>query len=87
LYTAKVVVASSVGLHARPAGLVAALAVQQPATVLIRKNGSEPIDASSVLSLMALGVGHGEEVELSSASEDAVKALAELIGQDLDGPM
>ncbi|TWP46783.1 HPr family phosphocarrier protein [Lentzea tibetensis] len=87
MYKATVVVASSVGLHARPAGLVAQLAAQQSAPVLISKIGGEPVDAASVLSLMTLGAGHGEEVELTSASEEAVRAVADLIGQDLDGPM
>ena len=64
----RVTVASAVGLHARPASLLAnaARARQHPVTVAKVVDGAaaEPVDAASVLAVMGLGVGHGEEVEL-----------------------
>jgi phosphocarrier protein len=91
VYRRRVTVASTVGLHARPAGLVATAAGEQPAAVRIAKvdggRAGEPVDAASVLGLMALGARHGDEVELSAAGEGArrsVDALAELVGTDMD---
>ncbi|MBD9698685.1 HPr family phosphocarrier protein [Flavimobilis sp. GY10621] len=80
-----VTVGSASGLHARPAALLAAAAAGlAPATVLIARPGSEGVDASSVLMLMTLGVGHGETVELSSDDEGALDTVAELVAADLD---
>ncbi|MCP3801252.1 HPr family phosphocarrier protein [Allokutzneria sp. A3M-2-11 16] len=83
----RVTVASSVGLHARPAALLAKAAAAQPVTVTIRKNGGEPVEAASVLGLMTLGAMHGDEVVLSAegeGAEEALEALASIIAKDLD---
>ncbi|GAA4004873.1 HPr family phosphocarrier protein [Allokutzneria multivorans] len=83
----RVTVASSVGLHARPAALLAKAAAAQPVTVTIRKDGGEPVEAASVLGLMTLGAMHGDEVVLSAegeGAEDALEALASIIAKDLD---
>ncbi|HEY3468317.1 MAG TPA: HPr family phosphocarrier protein [Amycolatopsis sp.] len=91
MYQRRTLVASAVGLHARPAGLVAKTAAGQPAKVRIAKIvggvAGEPVDAASVLGLMTLGAGHGDEVELTAdgdAAQVSVDALAELIARDLD---
>ena len=44
----RVTVASKVGLHARPAALLAKAAADQPVTVTISKDGGEAVEASSV---------------------------------------
>jgi phosphotransferase system HPr (HPr) family protein len=83
----RVRVASAVGLHARPAALVARLAAEQPVTITIHKDGGEPVPAASLLNLMTLGAMHGDEVILTAEGEDAESSLArvaELIGTDLD---
>ncbi|WP_086828172.1 HPr family phosphocarrier protein [Allokutzneria sp. NRRL B-24872] len=83
----RVTVASSVGLHARPAALLAKAAAAQPVTVAIRKDGGEPVEAASVLGLMTLGAMHGDEVVLSAegeGAEAALEALASIIAKDLD---
>lgn len=91
MYQRRTLVASSVGLHARPAGLVAKTAAAQPAKVRIAKLTAglpgDPVDAASVLGLMTLGAAHGDEVELSADGDHAqtsVDALVELIARDLD---
>jgi len=84
----RVTVASKVGLHARPAAMVAKLAAEQPVTITIRKQGGEPVLASSVLNLMTLGAMHGDEVVLAADGENAESALdkvANLVASDLDG--
>lgn len=87
----RVLVASKVGLHARPAAMLAQAAAAQPVAVRIAKVTDDvagtPVDASSVLGLMTLGAGHGDVVELSADGDDAestVDALVSLLEQDLD---
>lgn len=84
----RVTVASHVGLHARPAGLLARAAAEQAATVHIAKvtdgTAGEFVDAASVLGLMTLGAEHGAEVELDSADEAALDAVAAVIATDQD---
>lgn len=82
--TRSVIVASSSGLHARPARLFAAAAAGT--NVKIAKQDTDPVDASSILRVMSLGVAHGDEVTLSVEGDDttALDALADLLAQDLD---
>ncbi|MFC4002356.1 HPr family phosphocarrier protein [Prauserella oleivorans] len=84
----RVTVASAVGLHARPAALVAKAAAAQPVTVTIAKDGCDPVPAGSVLNLMTLGARHGDAVVIAAdgdGAEEAVDAIAELVASDLDG--
>ncbi|GAB2739605.1 HPr family phosphocarrier protein [Salinifilum aidingensis] len=84
----RVTVASRVGLHARPAGLLAQTVAGQAAPVRIAKvaDGAvgEFVDAASVLGLMTLGAEHGAEVELDSTDEAALDAAAAAIATDQD---
>ncbi len=80
-------IASSVGLHARPAGLFIAAVNTQSVTVTISKNGSAPMNAASILSIMSLGAAHGDVVTLAAEGDGAEAALAELVAlleTDLD---
>jgi phosphocarrier protein len=83
----RVTVGSKVGLHARPAALVAKAAAASPVKITIRKNDGKPVAASSVLNLMTLGAMHGDEVVLAAdgdGADAALDALAELVVKDLD---
>ena len=81
-----VVVASSVGLHARPAALLAEAVDDSGVDVTIAFDGEEA-DAASLLEIMTLGVGHGDEVTLSTDDDNAgavLDSLVELLSRDLD---
>ncbi len=83
----RVTVGSKVGLHARPAAVVAKAAAAAPVAITIRKNDGAPVKASSVLNLMTLGAMHGDEVVLAAegdGADAALDALAELVVRDLD---
>ena len=83
----RVVVGSRVGLHARPAKLVAQAAAKLPVVVKIAKDGGTPVDARSLLSLMAMGAKQGDEVTLEADGDgaaEAVEQIAALVEQDLD---
>ncbi|MCT2588932.1 HPr family phosphocarrier protein [Streptomyces sp. N2-109] len=82
-----VAVGSSSGLHARPASLFVKAATRQPVRVTIGRDGQAPVDARSLLSVLALGARHGESVVLAAegdGAEAAVEELATLLTDDLD---
>lgn len=82
-----VTVASSVGLHARPAALIAEAAGEYDDEILIslaNDPDEEPADASSSLMIMALGAEHGTEVIVESENEEAARKIADMVAQDLD---
>ncbi|MCO5309267.1 MAG: HPr family phosphocarrier protein [Austwickia sp.] len=85
--TRTVTIASSVGLHARPASMFVQAATATGLPVTIAKAGGAPVDARSILAVMALGAKHGEEVTLSAEGDDAdakLDSLVELLSRDLD---
>lgn len=79
-----VAVGSSVGLHARPAQLIAETAEELDAEVLIGIPGHDPVDASSSLMIMTLGAGCGDQVEVSSDDQGALDSIVALVEKDLD---
>ena len=82
-----VTIASSVGLHARPAALFVQAATATGLPVQINKVGDEPVDARSILGVMALGAKCGEEVVLTAdgdGADAALDGLVELLSRDLD---
>ncbi len=81
------IIASRVGLHARPASLFIEAVKRQPVKVTISKDGSTPLDASSILSIMSLGAGNGDAVVLAAegtGAEESLAELAALLETDLD---
>ena len=82
-----VVIGSSVGLHARPASLFVQAVAASGHAVTVTKASGEQADGSSILSVLALGVPHGEEILLTVDGDDAEKIaleLATLLASDLD---
>ncbi len=80
-------IASSVGLHARPAALFVQAVNESGVAVTIAKLGGTPVPANSMLGVMALGAKHGDTVELASedpGAEQALDTLAALLQTDLD---
>ncbi|MEA5154294.1 HPr family phosphocarrier protein [Raineyella sp.] len=83
----KVIVGSAVGLHARPASIIAEAASAYDDEILISladDPDEEPADASSSLLIMALGASKGREVIVESENEEAMNKIAGLVAQDLD---
>jgi phosphocarrier protein HPr len=82
-----VVIASKVGLHARPAALFTRAATAGGLQVTIRKGDGAPVSAASILSVLTLNVGCGDEVVLEAEGDGAERLLddlAALLAQDLD---
>jgi phosphocarrier protein HPr len=82
--TRTAVIASTVGLHARPAGLFVGLAgeaVRAGVKVTIGRPGDEPVNAASILSVLSLGARHGDTVEVSAEGDEAEAVLDRLVGE------
>lgn len=83
-----VTVGSTVGLHARPATLIADAAAEYDEEILLElvdaEDDDEPADAASSLMIMALGAEHGDKVTVTSDDAGAVEKIAALIEQNLD---
>lgn len=83
----RVAVGSKVGLHARPAAMFVQAAAKQPVKVTIAKIGGDPVDARSILSVLALDARGGDEVVLvaeGDGADQALDELAALVARDLD---
>jgi phosphocarrier protein len=77
-------VGSAVGLHARPAAVIAEAVVSAGVPVTLALDGGEPVDAGSALMIMTLGAEKGAMVTVESDDEAALSAVADLVQQDLD---
>ncbi len=85
--TRTVTVASSVGLHARPAALLASAVNDSGLDVTVALPGGDPVDAGSILEVMTLGAAHGDTVTLSAdgdGAEGVLDSLVALLSRDLD---
>ena len=81
MYSKHVVVKSDVGLYARAATLFVAKANTFKSAVFVAK-GDRKVNGKSLLGLLAIAVGRGEEIDISAEGADqevAVNALCELI--------
>jgi len=82
-----VTIASSVGLHARPAALFVQAVNATGLAIKISCRDQEAVDARSILGVMALGAKCGEEVLLSAdgdGADGALDGLVALLSRDLD---
>ncbi|PID55287.1 MAG: HPr family phosphocarrier protein [Micrococcales bacterium] len=75
-------VGSPSGLHAKPAGLVAAAVARSGAPVRISYHG-ESVDAASALMIMTLNAGFGADVRLEGSDEALLDRLVRLVSADL----
>jgi phosphocarrier protein len=79
-----VTVGSAVGLHARPAALIAEAVGKAGVPVTLATPGGNPVDAGSPLMIMTLGAKKGAEVEVSSDDEAVLADIAGMVERDLD---
>jgi phosphocarrier protein HPr len=79
-----VTVGSAVGLHARPAALIAEAVSKSGVPVTLATPGGNAIDAGSPLMIMTLGAKKGAEVVVSSDDEAVLARIAGMVAADLD---
>ncbi|THG29727.1 HPr family phosphocarrier protein [Naasia lichenicola] len=84
--TRTVVVASSHGLHARPAALFSQAAAKAGVPVQLTKGG-KTVNAASILGVISLGIDHNDEVVISvdgDGADELLDQLTELLTTDHD---
>ncbi|WP_138734032.1 HPr family phosphocarrier protein [Modestobacter excelsi] len=79
-----VTVGSAVGLHARPAALIAEAVSKSGVPVTLATPGGNAVDAGSPLMIMTLGAKQGTEVTVSSDDASVLDHIAEMVATDLD---
>jgi phosphocarrier protein HPr len=85
--TRTVRIGSSHGLHARPAKLFAQAAKESGIPVTIAKDAGKPVNAASILGVIALAIEFGDYVTLTADGADAdavLDTLTELLTTDHD---
>ena len=70
-------VINPVGIHLRAATLISEAVRRSNSRVLVAKGG-EQVDGTSVLQILSLGAGQGEQLSLEAIGGDAEEVLGEL---------
>jgi phosphocarrier protein HPr len=73
----KLRISNELGLHARAAAKIVALAAQYKSNLFLRKDDQE-VDGGSILSILALACPKGTELEVKTVGEDS-EALMQAI--------
>ena len=74
-----------VGIHARPAGMLAKLAKEFKSEILIKREG-KTVNAAKLMMLMGLGVRCGDVITVTVSGEDeqeAAKAIEDFLNSKL----
>jgi phosphocarrier protein HPr len=79
-----VTVGSTVGLHARPAGLIAEAVTKSGVPVTLATQDGNSVDAGSPLMIMTLGAKQGTEVTVTSDDEAVLAQIADMVASNLD---
>lgn len=79
MVTETVTIKTPTGLHARPASEFARIAAAAGHTVLISKRDSPKVRGDSILSLLSLGVKHGEKLTIEVSGPEEVSLIQSLI--------
>lgn len=72
------VINDPLGLHARPAGLLAKLAKPYADTVITVTKGDKTVKASQLMKLMSLAAKNGDEVVVAAEGPQEEEAIAAL---------
>lgn len=70
-------ITDEIGIHARPAGILAKKAKEYASRITITKGG-KAAEAQKLMAVMSLGVKKGETVTVSAEGEDEEKAVADM---------
>ena len=76
----------AVGIHARPAGLLAKLAKGYGDTVITVSKGDNTVKASQLMKLMGMGIKHGNEIIVAAegpAEDEAIAAAQKFFEENL----
>jgi phosphocarrier protein NPr/phosphocarrier protein len=71
-------IGNRLGLHARAAAKMVAVASRYDARIRVRSGDRQPVDAKSIMGLLTLGAAQGTKLYISVDGDDEEQALAAL---------
>ncbi len=77
MQTFKYTIKDEIGIHARPAGMLAKEAKKYESKIVIKKN-ERSAEATKLMAVMGLAVKHGEEVTVEVEGADEETACREI---------
>src|SRR3989454_5627047 len=77
IMTKDLIVATKLGIHARPAAMFVKTANRFNCEIFVEKDG-ERVNGKSIMGLMMLAAGPGSKLTITAEGPDAARALAEL---------
>lgn len=76
----RVTISNRLGLHARPAMMLAECAASFSSNISIERiDGGDPVDAKSIMQLLMLAGTHGTQLRIEAEGGDAAKALDAIV--------
>lgn len=81
-----ITIINELGIHARPAGMIANTSSRFVCDIKLVKDGME-VNAKSIMGIMTLAAGKGSVIEVTAKGKDeaaAVAAIAELFTKKFD---
>jgi len=80
MYTRNVIIQNRTGIHARPASEFVACAGQFQSKVTVRPvNEEDDVNAKSIMLILALGLGQGDEIVITAKGEDETEVVDALV--------
>ena len=82
MYKRDVLIQNRTGLHARPASEFVACAAKFDSKITIRSANDEDddaVDAKSIMLLLSIGLGQGDEVVITAKGDDEIEAVDALV--------
>ena len=82
----EITIINELGIHARPAGMIANTASRFVCDIKLVKDGME-VNAKSIMGIMTLAAGKGSIIEVTAKGKDegeAVTAIADLFARKFD---
>jgi len=82
----EITIINELGIHARPAGMIANVSSRFVCDITLVKDGME-VNAKSIMGIMTLAAGRGSVIEVTARGKDetdAVKAIEELFARKFD---
>ncbi len=71
------IIKDSVGIHARPAGMLVKTAKSFNSEIILEKDGKS-VNATKLMQLMGMGIKCGDSVKITVSGEDEEQAVAEI---------
>lgn len=83
--TTTVTISNKLGMHARPAMLLAEIAGKYRASITVGHANHDPVDAKSIMQLMMLAATAGTVLIITADGDDADNAVKDLEALVVDG--